>query len=94
MEDDLEIEMLREIADAFRRLPQYNFLWKFKGTKFPFNVSSNVMTLEWLPQNDLLAHANVKAFITHGGLSSVMEAIHYGVPMICLPLYGEQRTVN
>lgn len=38
----------------------------------------------------LIAHRNVKAFITHGGLMSMQESIFHGVPLLCIPIYGDQ----
>ncbi|CAG9832209.1 unnamed protein product [Diabrotica balteata] len=38
-----------------------------------------------------VTHPNVKLFITHGGLLSNLEAIHYGVPVLTLPIFGDQR---
>lgn len=32
----------------------------------------------------------MKAFITHGGLMGSMEAIYFGIPMIGIPLFGDQ----
>ncbi|KAF7026505.1 hypothetical protein CFC21_038616 [Triticum aestivum] len=40
---------------------------------------------------DVLGHRATSAFVTHCGWNSVMEAIVAGVPMLCLPLEGEQR---
>lgn len=36
-------------------------------------------------------HKNVRAFITHGGLMGTQEAIVYAVPLIGIPLFGDQR---
>lgn len=33
----------------------------------------------------------MKAIITHGGLLSIIEAIHRGVPLIGIPLFGDQK---
>lgn len=38
-----------------------------------------------------LEHKNVKAFVTHGGLMGTQEAIYYGVPLLGIPLFGDQH---
>ncbi|WVZ68903.1 hypothetical protein U9M48_017779 [Paspalum notatum var. saurae] len=45
----------------------------------------------WAPQMEVLRHDAVGAFVTHCGWNSALEAIVSGVPMICWPLYSEQR---
>lgn len=37
-----------------------------------------------------LAHSSIKLFITQGGQQSVEEAIDRTVPMLILPVYGDQ----
>ncbi|KAL6845113.1 hypothetical protein ACP4OV_024608 [Aristida adscensionis] len=45
----------------------------------------------WAPQTEVLRHEAVGGFLTHCGWNSALEAIMSGVPMICWPLYAEQR---
>lgn len=87
-------EMQTIFCQAFSALPQYNFLWKLDAPEFPFKLPSNILIRKWMPQNDILAHKNVKAFITHSGLLGTHEAIWHSVPMIGIPFYLDQHTVN
>lgn len=36
------------------------------------------------------AHPNCVLFVTHGGLLSQQEAFHFGVPVVGIPLFGDQ----
>ena len=85
MPDNVKNTLVR----AFARLP-YRVLWKWEGKSLP-GLTSNVMTREWMPQQDVLGHKNVKAFITHGGLLSMQEAVYHSVPMIGMPLMSDQH---
>nr|ADC91919.1 UDP glucuronosyltransferase 1 family polypeptide a2 isoform 1 [Danio rerio] len=78
----------REFFEAFRQIPQ-RVLWRYTGP-VPENAPKNVKLMKWLPQNDLLGHPKVRAFVTHGGSHGIYEGICNGVPMVMLPLFGDQ----
>ncbi|XP_048220630.1 UDP-glucuronosyltransferase 2B17-like isoform X2 [Perognathus longimembris pacificus] len=86
---NLTDETANAIASALAQIPQ-KIIWRFEGKK-PDTLGPNTRLYKWLPQNDLLGHPKTKAFITHGGANGVYEAIHHGVPMVGIPLFGEQR---
>ena len=44
----------------------------------------------WVPQRRLLAHPKVKLFVSHGGLSSVSEAVDATMPLLLVPLMADQ----
>ena len=48
--------------------------------------------MNWLPQNDLLAHKDIKAFVSHVGQHSLYESAYHGVPLVAFPLYGDQQS--
>ncbi|XP_045650033.1 UDP-glucuronosyltransferase 1-6-like isoform X3 [Ursus americanus] len=77
-----------EIADALGKIPQ-TVLWRYTGTPPP-NLAKNTRLVKWLPQNDLLGHPKTRAFITHSGSHGIYEGICNGVPMVMLPLFGDQ----
>ena len=68
-------------------LPLYAF---FTEGDVPKNLSSNIKVMSWIPQNDILAHNSTKVFISHTGHNGLYEAAFYGVPLVCVPIYGDQ----
>nr|XP_023422722.1 UDP-glucuronosyltransferase 1-8 isoform X1 [Cavia porcellus] len=76
------------IAEGLGKIPQ-TVLWRYTGTP-PSNLAKNTILVKWLPQNDLLGHPKTRAFITHAGSHGVYEGICNGVPMVMMPLFGDQ----
>ncbi|ROT73743.1 UDP-glucuronosyltransferase [Penaeus vannamei] len=68
-------------VEAFKQLKQ-RVIWKYEVALE--GVSDNVLMRKWLPQQDILAHPNVRVFITHGGLLSTQESL--------LPLHASPRS--
>ncbi|EGW05452.1 UDP-glucuronosyltransferase 2B5 [Cricetulus griseus] len=89
MVSNMTEEKANAIAWALAQIPQ-KVLWRFDG-KTPDTLGPNTRIFKWLPQNDLLGHPKTKAFVTHGGANGIYEAIHFGIPMIGIPLFGEQH---
>ena len=56
----------------------------------PSFLGSNIKVVEWLPQNDLLAHKDIKAFVSHVGHNSLYESAYHGVPLVAFPLFADQ----
>ncbi|KAL4967100.1 glycosyltransferase family 1 protein [Aspergillus stella-maris] len=44
----------------------------------------------WVPQRAILSHPNVRLYLSHCGASSTMEAVYHGVPVVAMPVYGDQ----
>jgi MGT family glycosyltransferase len=51
-------------------------------------VPPTVQVASWFPQLAVLRQA--RAFVTHAGMNSTMEALYYGIPMLALPQMPEQ----
>ena len=72
---------------VFSRLEQ-KVIWKWE-LAMP-DAPENVLISPWLPQTSLLAHTNVKVFITHGGAGSIQETICHRTPILGGPFFGDQ----
>jgi glucuronosyltransferase len=84
-------ERIQKIIETFRKFPNYRFLWKFEAAeKLANELPNNVFIRPWMPQSDLLAHPNIKLFISHSGLLSIQEAMWNGVPVLGFPVFGDQ----
>nr|AAI55058.1 Zgc:153113 protein [Danio rerio] len=85
---NLTSERANTIAAALGQIPQ-KVVWRYSG-RTPETLAPNTKIYDWIPQNDLLGHPKTKAFIAHGGTNGLYEAIYHGVPMVGLPLFGDQ----
>ncbi|XP_057713524.1 UDP-glucuronosyltransferase 1A1-like [Corythoichthys intestinalis] len=81
-------EITQVFFEAFRQIPQ-KVIWRYSGL-VPDNTPENVKMMSWVPQNDLLAHPGVRAFITHAGSHGLFEGLCHAVPMVMVPLGGDQ----
>jgi len=86
---DWEVEKREAFVKAFGKLKQ-KIIWKYENETLP-NNPGNIMIGSWLPQRDIVAHPNIKLFITHGGLLGTTEALVEGVPVLGLPVFGDQN---
>lgn len=77
-----------DILKVFAGLKQ-KVLWKWEEQHL-IGKSENVLIRKWFSQEDILAHPKVKVFICHGGLLSITEAIYHGIPIIGIPVFGDQ----
>lgn len=86
---DMPRDKLDAILNVFRSMRQ-RVVWKYEDESVK-GLPSNVLVKPWLPQSDILAHPNVKVFITHGGLLGTQEGVYRAVPMLGIPIYADQH---
>ncbi|KAL3108954.1 hypothetical protein niasHT_011504 [Heterodera trifolii] len=85
----------RTLLRTFSQFPDYEFIWKLDGESAKneselIKATPNVHTFEWVPQNAILRHPKLRAFITHCGQNSLAEAAKIGVPIVAIPLFADQ----
>ena len=79
-------EKKKIFVETFRQL-EMAVVWKWEGEVE--NLPSNVLVSSWLPQQDLLGHPNLRVFVTHGGLGSLVEAIYHKVGDLVLNNFAD-----
>nr|CAI5842761.1 unnamed protein product [Callosobruchus analis] len=83
---NMPVYLRKMLMVVFRKLPQ-RVLWKYESDDDMTDLPSNVLLDRWLPQQDILGHPKLKAFVTHGGLLSMFEAVYHAVPIITMPVF-------
>jgi len=76
------------LLNAFGKLKQ-KVLWKWESKDMK-EKPANVMTKDFLPQQDVLGHPNLKAFVTHAGYLSFEESLCHKVPIVATPICYDQ----
>nr|XP_014272070.1 UDP-glucuronosyltransferase 1-6 isoform X1 [Halyomorpha halys] len=81
--------MLETALSAMGEL-NYTVFMKWDQENIP-NTPKNVLVRKWYPQPGILAHPNLRIFITHAGLHGITEAAGAGVPVLCVPFFADQE---
>lgn len=82
-----------ELVAAFSRLePGHQVLWSLRESQQALmppveSLPGNLRVEPWVPQAAVLAHPNVRAFVTHGGANSVHEGLAFGKPLLAMPFW-------
>jgi UDP:flavonoid glycosyltransferase YjiC (YdhE family) len=77
---------------VFEKLP-YRVLWKFEASVDENELPSNVKISDWFPQQDVLGHEKLLAFVSHGGALSTLETVFHGVPAVLIPVCFDQDII-
>ena len=104
---DMPDELMETFIRVFSRLPQrVIWQWSGTlRNDLPKNIktlhwlpqqdllgTSQVFTQEIIVYiSNEIGHVNCRLFLTHGGLNSLQEAVYHGVPVLGLPLGGDQE---
>ncbi|EDW04022.1 UDP-glucosyltransferase 2 [Drosophila grimshawi] len=87
--ENVKPESVEKIFETLSKLKQ-RVIWKWDDLKHTPGKSANILYKSWLPQDDILAHPNIKLFITHAGKGGVAESLYHAKPMLALPVFADQ----
>ncbi|XP_037337309.2 UDP-glucuronosyltransferase 3A1-like [Pungitius pungitius] len=83
--------LLVELVAGFSMVP-LGVIWRYDPQRWPSYLDRppNLRLMDWLPLNDLLGHKKARVFVTHGGQNSLFQAVYHAVPVLGIPLFGDQ----
>lgn len=84
-------QVLQRVLDAVEPL-DLDVLCTLGGVPLgELRAPQNTLIRDWVPHTAVLSHTT--AVITHAGLSTVMSALAFGVPLVCMPM-GRDQPLN
>lgn len=81
-------EFFARCVEAFEDSPWHVVMTVGEHVRLP-KLPDNFEVGVFVPQLSVLEHATVS--LCHAGMNSTMEALFYGVPLVCVPQMPEQR---
>ena len=83
--------LIKEFNILLEALKQLDVSVILKSKEEMFDLSEDkFLVSSWVPQRDLLFSGLITLFISHCGNNGRIETIYYNVPVICIPLFGDQ----
>ncbi|WP_433528945.1 glycosyltransferase [Micromonospora sp. CA-263727] len=82
-----DVELMRRVIDALGRTP-HRYIVSKGPLHAEIELAENMWGAEFLPQTTIIPLVDL--VITHGGNNTTTEALHFGKPMIVLPLFWDQ----
>ena len=82
-----DVDLMRRLVDVLGRTPHRYIVSKGPQADL-IELADNMVGAEFLPQTKVIPQVDL--VITHGGNNTTTEALHFGKPMILLPLFWDQ----
>lgn len=82
-----DVDLMKRLVDVLGRTP-HRYIVSMGPQHTEYELAANMAGAEFLPQTTLIPQ--VDAVITHGGNNTTTEAVHFGKPMVLLPLFWDQ----
>jgi MGT family glycosyltransferase len=83
-----DVPLMERLVESLSRTP-HRYVVSRGPQHAEYELAPNMAGEEFLPQTSVLE--KVDLVITHGGNNTVTESIHFGKPMILLPLFWDQH---
>ncbi len=82
-----DVDLMKRLVDVLGRT-KHRFIVSKGPQHDGFELADNMIGMEFLPQTKVIPQLDL--VITHGGNNTTTEALHFGKPMILLPLFWDQ----
>lgn len=82
-----DVELMRSLIASLAQAP-YRVIVSMGPQHAELELAPNMTGAEFLPQASILPQVDL--VITHGGNNTVTECLHFGKPMVLLPLFWDQ----